>query len=113
MMSTDELDDTAAALASLAPLPRERAAAEAAERTSVADPEAAQATRALLILDERRPWTLDARRALGLPAAVDDDDWHTAVRQRLALLDPAAVLDAWLDLDDGHRTVETAADALS
>jgi hypothetical protein len=113
-MATDD-DDTRSVLASLRALPAERAADEAAELAAGHESHAAQAVRAIAILEDRRAWSVEDRRALGLPSSVGADRWLAAVRGRLAELDPGAVLDAWFDVvaaGEGCRTVPVAAEAL-
>jgi hypothetical protein len=115
-MAPDDADDTQSALAALRAMPTERAEEEAAERAAVPESVTAQATRVIVILEERQGWSLDARRALGLPASIGSDDWEARVREHVSTLDAVAVVDAWLDLVEGgggYRTLAVAADALS
>ncbi|NVB83605.1 MAG: hypothetical protein HOV81_34845, partial [Kofleriaceae bacterium] len=103
MTSDESDDDTGSALARLRELPAERAAEEAAELAAGHTSHTVQAARALAILDERRPRTVEDRRGIGLLASLDDDRWFDAVLDRLGELDPLAVLDAWLDLVEADR----------
>lgn len=115
-MPADTSDDTERALAVLRGLPAERAAEEAEERDAVPEPVAMQAARAMGILEHRREWALEDRRALGLPPSVGSDGWSAVVRGRLTALEPGVVLDAWFDLveaREGGRTMAVAVDAFT
>jgi hypothetical protein len=90
-----------------------RAADEAWRAQSVALPERERAAAALALLLVERPWTLDDLRPLGVPR-VSPARARETVEEMLRRLDPALVVDVWLEalaagVDSGRLDAAAAA----
>ena len=80
---------------------------EEAERAAQQPRPAAElAAAAIAVLADGRPWSLEERRALGLPPSVDGapDDWSASIEELLGKLDGEVVVASWLGaLEEGKH----------